>query len=236
MKLSASQKKQKNLNRQRRGQVGLKIIKNKMDLRHIIISALVALMAVVGGLIFFDRPEVQVIENKIGAAPGATFSSEYLEWGNDPQLVIPVKKSIPAGQTNATWRNTFPNEVYCSNATFSSGGTASTTYHFNLYATSTNGLAAAHNYTLLTDAIIGANARLIRNWQVATSTTATTTSTAKLESWENFVVVGSGNYLVGTIQNLPTGGGGAGCNGATCETATSTNRGVSPTWRAVCYR
>lgn len=144
-----------------------------------------------------------------------------------------VSRKLEPGQTSVKlYCNTSGNDVIADygSITIPTGETASTTYQYSMFASSTSAIPASQDYTALAEV-----RRLLIGTSIATSSTATTTSSTYARSagqGNGAVLVANNSCLYGYLQNLASGGGGAGCTGATCETATSTNRGTNPIFDA----
>ncbi len=152
--------------------------------------------------------------------------------------------SITAGSRLSYWYNDTGSPVYVTPAVQGwSSGTASTSLRVAMYATTTQPTttAAVLDYATPTDAIVGPSA-LLFNQLYATSSTATTTNSAmatKAGTSNGAVTVPVGGYLVVLLQNASGVSNAPNplCNGATCETATSTKRGISTFfWRGHYFR
>lgn len=114
--------------------------------------------------------------------------------------------------------------IHYGEVTYPTGQTASSTYTVNIFATTTTSIPATQNFTSLAE-----GRRSLIQVSVATSSTATTTSSiyaARANQGNGSVLVASNSCVFGYLQQLgPT------CNGASCETATSSNRGVNPVFQ-----
>lgn len=136
------------------------------------------------------------------------------------------------------WQNTTGATVYVDSGLYGTTGTASSTFNVSMFATTTSPtvLAARYDYTALTEAINGTASFLSLSHAIATSTVATTTNSQmelKMGRGNGVIAVPNNGYLITYLQQLPLGGGGATCNGASCEAATSSMRGFSGLfWRA----
>ena len=108
-------------------------------------------------------------------------------------------------------------------------GTASSSIKISLFATTTgpSKIKALYTYTTLTDAINGAGTFLVREYPYATSSTATTTDSLLAQNQgngKNFIDIPIAGYLHFLVQQ---GDMLIGCSvNKTCESATSTNRGI----------
>lgn len=140
-----------------------------------------------------------------------------------------ISKAFPvAGNSVMLYHNTSGRDVLVDfgSITIPTGETASTTYQMSVFATTSSAIPASQDYTALAEA-----RRLLIGTSVATSSTATSTNSvyaAKANNGNGAILVPNNSYVFGYLQNLASGGGGKGCSGSVCETATSTNRGTNP--------
>lgn len=129
------------------------------------------------------------------------------------------------------FRNTFGKDVYADygEANVITGQTASSSYKLYLIATTSSSIGAWADVT--TARLLNTHkAALIDGVEIATSTTATTTSsTYALDSGKGngTVLVPDGSYVFGFLQAVDL----MACADAACEPATSTNRGFNPQFK-----
>ncbi len=158
-----------------------------------------------------------------------------------------ISKTIGVGSNSVSWTNNTSKTIYADYGQMGfPSGTASSSYTFWLFATSTNSIAT-HNYDVFTTGNSGTASTtfLIRGFVVATSTMATKYASSTVDSTMEAARLaktpptdnqgGLGGHLVipagWTVFGVVLNGSGASfaplatCNGASCETATSTNRG-----------
>jgi hypothetical protein len=159
----------------------------------------------------------------LGAASGPVIESQYtfktgLSLGGD-FVAFTVNGAIEARANQASWRNTKGRTVYIDKASLGfTSGTASTS--LVVYAATSSTATIANDY-----ARPGGLYRLLDGAQIPTSTPATRifTSTTTPDGATTVIPVLAGEYVVFQIQSK----NGPLCNGAACEAATSTNRGIS---------
>lgn len=183
----------------------------------------------------YEQYERQTFQRGLTVGDGTSGANDLTFPGGSTAV---IGGSMRAGTRIDYWQNTTGATVYVSNAVYGwTSGTASSTYQHNLFATTTSPttIASLYSYTAMTEAINGISTFLSRDHQIATSTTATTTSSVlRLTAGRGsgMVAVPNNGYLIYMMQNIASGGGGPLCSGSVCETATSSNRGFNPFWRA----
>lgn len=128
---------------------------------------------------------------------------------------------IPAGENQVAWRNTTGRDFYLDTPNVGIGytsGTASSSLlaYVSIETTATVDDFAAPDGTLV-----------LQGSAIATSTAADVWRHATTSTDGTGYIVPAGSYLVFNVQSLNTVLYSIACTGATCETATSTNRGVS---------
>ena len=149
-----------------------------------------------------------------------------IDFGMLPVHVNWQGDKIGPKQNQASWRNTSGQTVYLDYAEVSTDGTASSSYKFYVYASSTK-VSTAYDFT----APGSAGKVAINGFTIATSSAATTTTNVANGAGQT-VQVPNGSYVNIVMQSV----NGSGCNGTTCETATSTNRGFNLQWRIRYHR
>ena len=153
---------------------------------------------------------------------GATLGQETERW---------YAQKLPVGSEEVLmFRNTFGKDVYAyyGESDVITGETASSSYKVYLFATTSPSIAAWANVT--TAVVTTGKSSLINGVTLATSTTATTTSsTYALDSGKGngTVLVPDGSYFFGFIQAVDL----MACADTACEPATSTARGFDPLFK-----
>lgn len=151
-------------------------------------------------------------------------------------------RTLPAQQNSVVlFKNTSGRDISVNwgSVDVLTGQTASTTYDVYIFATTSTSISTVNDF-LTAQTGTPAKQQLIRGVTIATSSTATTTSStyaAAVSKGNGSILVPDGSTLFGyMVQTYPLGAGGA-CNGVTCEPATSTNRGFNPVFNVrVSYR
>lgn len=149
----------------------------------------------------------------------AEIFSEGIGLGNDGYVVFSKGGTIGAGANQASWRNTTGRTVYIvpnSTVIGFASGTASSSL---LFYTATSSAA-----TLTSDfAGPGGSVHGIDGASIATSTIGPNFIVGTTTASGAGIPVADGAYYNVQIQSK----NGGTCNGAACETATSTNRGIT---------
>lgn len=144
-----------------------------------------------------------------------------------------VGDNLATGATYGVWYNNTGTQVFAHDGIMGFTGTASSSYRFALFATTTNpaNFVTSQAFTAANGT---AGLSLIAPTTYATSTTATTTNSVIAKA-TGVVPVPSASYLVFYVQkgdqscaSLPAVNG--------CEAATSTNRGIIPFWKVHLFR
>lgn len=193
-----------------------------MNFKQFGIMALIALVVALGVVIVTSQPsQNNVIEEAFGDA------TNYDQVGIGSLTYGTQVLQVAAGTSTAFWRN-MSGETQFVLSRIVTSGTASTSYR-HYVGTTTAPVFPTGNYTvpLYSSSITG--------FVVATSTTATSTSSygpyGGLLVSDRWIPVKTGEYVGYGLFNAsgvalaPL----ATCNGATCETSTSTNRGFNVT-------
>lgn len=194
-----------------------------------LIVPIVSVVALVVGLfgLFLPRvsPQAPAPQGVVDVRnSGSTFTTGADFGGPTPVTVNYAGDKFYPRQNQASWRNTTGQTQYVDLAEISTDGTASSTYKFYAYAT-TSPARTIFDWVAPTSA----NRMLINGQQIATSSVATTTSSESIQNAALGVIqVPDGSYVnllfTAVDNNL--------CAAAKrCETATSTNRGFNAYWR-----
>lgn len=149
-----------------------------------------------------------------------------------PSVTFTQGGVIPLGSNQASWRNLTGRTVYIDLAAISVIASSSSTFSAaNIWASSTSAIYAYASttaprtlYDFTAPAVNATSTLLISNFALATSSTATTTSSYDKNLGGKVVQVPNGGYVVFLQQaqsvSCPTTAG-------ACESATSTNRGFN---------
>lgn len=188
-----------------------------MTLKQIIVAVVVALL-VSGGVSLAVLSHAS--SASLGAASGGAIRNVPDFYTNGigigDQVEIHNSITIQAGSNQASWHNTTGRAVIAQRTELGYlTGTASTSLLFYVATSSTPTVA---NYVRPTGTPL-----LIDGVTIATSTPGNTIVVGTTTAAQLGVVIPSGAYLVFDVQSK----NGAACNGAACEAATSTNRGIS---------
>ena len=183
----------------------------------------------VGGVTNYDTLE---LKDELSFTNAST-TNLRLEQATSTPYFKGQKLYIGSIQMMDSWYNDTGQDLHVSiaDAGFNSG-TASSSYRISLFATSTgpSTIKRLYDYTTLTEAINGSNSFLIKNFKYATSTTATTTNNLQMlkdGSGSGMITVASSSYMHLLIQQGDLiGSCSAGTYNGTCESATSSNRGI----------
>lgn len=211
----------------------------KQDPKNVFVSFLVAVAVVILAHFGFHKDSVPAPVNSntglsqvdVGIFPDGTKNGDlYEKWESS---VLPQGTNQVALFTNRTGRDAF---VFLGSVDILSGQTASSTYKVSIFSTTTSSVPSTSDY----DALAGntGKASLINGVLIATSSTATTTSSvyaSQAQKGNGFIVVPNGSTVFGYIQQNTAAV--TGCYAATgvCEVATSTNRGFNPVFNIKYY-
>ncbi len=200
---------------------------NKLSVVALVIG-LVALASVFFGI----RSHAPASDQSLGAGGGGTVYSQQDQYINGVGIgptYITFSKSgtIGAGSNIGGWTNRSGRTAYVDLFSVTTTGTASSTYSIYAYASSS---APSTTYDFVTPA--SADKMLISNFALATSSTATTTSSLEKAPAGKVVRVPDG-WTLYTILKAPA----ASCPSVagSCESATSTNRGFNLDWYIRAY-
>lgn len=140
--------------------------------------------------------------------------------------------TIPKGENYFFFTNNTKDTIWFDDAKVITAGTASSSVKIFVYATSTNSLLGREHFTNPT---VTAVDQLLNGVLISTSTAATSTSpfTESLQAspkTKGIVGLTAGRSMLMWIQNASGASGAPAtvCNGATCESATSTRLGIGP--------
>lgn len=145
-----------------------------------------------------------------------------------------VSGKLKAGEDYVViWSNTLGKDVTANygEALIPTGETASSTSKISLFATTSTSVNNSVDFGTLAE---GKRA-LIQAVNISTSTTATTTSSTYAMSagkGNGSVLIPAGSVLMGYLQKDTAASTGCGALTGACESATSTNRGFNPLFRA----
>lgn len=176
-----------------------------------------------------DAPSTDGQQNVAGQRAGLQEFNDGIKAGD--MNTKWVARTLPVGSASVPlYTNTTGHDVYADfgAADVLTGQTSSSTFMVSLFATtsSSSAVPAWADFGTLAE---GARA-LINAVALATSTTATSTNSVLAVAQAKgagAVVVPNGATLFGYIQQTYA----TKCTGATCETASSTNRGFNPQFR-----
>lgn len=181
-----------------------------------------------GGTSIVDIIEVDEVAFKNASSTNLTTQSA----STTPFMAL-QRLYIPQGSRIEQWANPFsdPITVMLVDVGYNNG-TASSSERWNVFATTSpiGVIVPRYDYTALTEAIVGADRFLTRNYIIASSTVATTTNSFALSDINRgsplIQVPGSGFlYFLRQQGDLLTSCSGGNESGQ-CESATSTNQGV----------
>jgi hypothetical protein len=188
-----------------------------------LVVALIAVLVVLSG---HSTPAPAPVGGDV-RNPGDS-SPQGIQLGDLPVTVNWASGKIAAKSNTATWINTTGKVAYVDLLNLSTDGTASTTYTFYAYATTT---AVRTLYDFVPPAEVtsaaGLTRMLINGTILGTSTIATSTSNFDGSTFPRVIRVPAGsrvNILLTQRYTTP-------CTGVQCETATSSNRGFNIQWR-----
>ncbi len=200
-----------------------------------IVSLFLSVSALVGGnqsAASVQPVKQSSLEDMLGAAGDIVTNivqfTQGIKLGTTRETI--VSKAVPAGSNQVIlFTNSTGRDVYASAAdmTINTGDTASSSVKFYIVSTTTSSIGAWADFATL-PLLKGS---LIHGMAVATSSTATTTSSvlaAVTGKGNGGVIIPDGASLIAYIQqNIDTL---LGCRGAVglCEAATSTRRGFNP--------
>ena len=189
-------------------------------------TSIVSWVALVVGLVALIIVGIAALSSgsqpaQLGGAYGVNIANPTFvagaDFGNYPVNYNWAAGKIGPKTNQAYWKNTSGATAYISSFLMATDGTASSSYTFYAYA-STSPVSNLYNFTAPTG---NGTINLITPFTIATSSAATTTPLA------NQIRVPANSYVNLLFQAT----NGTGCNGTTCETATSSNRGFNVPWR-----
>ncbi len=185
-----------------------------------ILSAVGLVVALILSYAAYSKPATVVVK-EVPVAGDISINNQDFPNGikNGSQNTMWETVSIGPGVNKAFWKNTNGRAVILDYAEMITSGVASSTYKFYV-ATSTG------TYTTDYTAPLPSTGLLIQGASVATSSVAkvVTSAASSTGATAGAIRVLDGEYLMFTFQQP-----GPACNGATCETSTSTNRGFNVT-------
>lgn len=188
-----------------------------------LLGGVVAVVLIIAAFLTLTHRSDTVAPTEVGSSSGQVHNtpeifSNGLDLGSG-NVTFAKGGFINAGSNQASWKNTLGRVAYVLPEYTSIGydtGTASSSYLF--YVATSSAATISNDFSHPAGSIFGIDGSL-----AATSTIGprvfmgTTTATGAA------IPVPDGAYLVFQVQSR----GGAACTGATCETATSTNRGIT---------
>lgn len=151
-----------------------------------------------------------------------------------------VSKALPVGDNkvtlyiNRTGRDAY---IYFGSINIPTGQTASSTTNVFLFATTSSSITTSQDFVAMTGT--AGKAFLVNGVTIATSTTATTTSSiyaAVAQKGNGAIVVPDGSTVFGYLQQNTTLANSACSAAGRCETATSTLRGINPVFSIRVYQ
>lgn len=207
--------------------------------KNVLVSFLVTVAVVAFAFLVFGRKsstqpaQVGLTQSDLGQFPeGVKNGDQFERW---------FSKTLPAGEndvplyTNRTGRDVL---VSFGSVNVLTGQVASSSYDVYVLSTTSSATAIPVANDFATQGGTAGKQQLIRGITLATTTTATTTSSvyaAAVNKGNGAILVPDGSTVFGyMVQTYPLGPGGA-CNGATCESSTSTNRGFNPVFNIKVY-
>lgn len=198
-------------------------------LKNIGITVVVALVTVVASIGFFAPSDSNVPSgsgNEVGSSVNTNIDSYANGVGIGDLVVFNKQGTLGVGVNQASWRNTIQRDVFIDLAYLTTSGTASSTA---LLLVGTSTAATIADYTAPTPGFFS-----LINFALATSSTATTTNSLHGSGAQSGLVkIAPGEYLNIAILPGVRGTTPAGCapGSASCESATSTNRGYTLDYR-----
>lgn len=165
--------------------------------------------------------------------------ADGLQVGDNAEKWI-TKTMSPGANSVLLYTNNTGREVYVNygTAVIPTGSTASSTFKVSMFATTSTSVAVTSDF----DALAGntGKASLINGVLIATSSTATTTSSTyavAVSKGNGTVIVPAGSSVFGYLQaNQATVTGCLPSVAGVCEAATSTNRGFNPIFDIKIYK
>lgn len=199
-----------------------------MTKKQIWLTVAVALVVILGVAYFATKSEKS--EGLLGAVrPIADEFTQGLKLGyGQNTLINSFRLTIGAGSNEAAWKNTTGETVYVYLADAVTTGTASSSYY--LYIATSSSATVSNDFSAPFSSIID-------TFAIATSSVATTTSSIDKHKVSNngVIPVAHNEYVLMTLQANTTACANAGAALGLCETATSTNRGITSIVARVFY-
>lgn len=195
----------------------------------IVAAVIILLLGVIVGKMFAGSRTIErIIENGTSLAGVTNFDDLAV----GPRIQDYQGGELVAGDNEDAWQNDTGRTVFADLGTITTSGTASSSYRFYMFATSSSAVPAGNYWTALTEASSRLGNSLIGGIVAPTSTTATTTNSitaAAISKGTGVITIPSGWYLITYYQAVDT----AACGATVCEPATSTNNGLGKvTWTA----
>ena len=196
-----------------------------------VVAAAIVLLALLGTYVFTTGPSDQTEKRAGGQRAGLQEFTDGITSGPNGIAEVWFSQTLPAGSEEVLLiRNQSGKDaiLHYGESNVISGATASSSYKLFLVATSSSSIGAWADVAG-TAVSTGKNA-LINGVTIATSTTASTTSSVYANDagvGNGSVLVPNGWYVFGFLQALDA----MACADGACEPATSTNRGFNPQFR-----